>query len=294
MAQKNYLRWIAEETPTAWWHDSADPAEQERALANGAVGVTTNPVLTARTLTADPGLWVPRLPGGWRELEGPQRAEALTGAVARSAARLFAPVHRDTGGAHGYVCAQVDPAAAAERETMLAMARRYHAWAANIAVKLPVTAAGLDVLEECVAEGITVTATISFTVPQVLAAAERHRAGAARARAAGIEPGRCFAVIMIGRHRRLRAGRGPRPQGPARGAGARPGGAGDLEAGPPPLPGAGLRGEADGGGHAQRAPRDRAGGRGPGAVDPPQIPGPAAGRRTSPWSGGSTGRWTRR
>jgi transaldolase len=57
----------------------------------------------------------------------------------------------------------------------------------------------LDVLEDCVAEGITTTATVSFTVPQVLAIAERHRLGIARAWAAGIEPGKCFAVIMIGR-----------------------------------------------------------------------------------------------
>ena len=62
---------------------------------------------------------------------------------------------------------------------MLAMARQFHAWAPNIAVKLPVTAAGLDVLEECVAEGITITATVSFTVPQVVAIAERHRLGLA-------------------------------------------------------------------------------------------------------------------
>jgi transaldolase len=82
---------------------------------------------------------------------------------------------------------------------MLEMARRFHRWAPNVAVKLPVTAAGLDVLETCVAEGITVTATVSFTVPQVLAIGERHRAGAAKARQAGIAPGRCFAVIMIGR-----------------------------------------------------------------------------------------------
>jgi transaldolase len=93
----------------------------------------------------------------------------------------------------------VNPAKAGDRETMLAMARRFHAWAPNIAVKLPVTAAGLDVLEECIAAGITVTATVSFTVPQVVAVGERHRRGAARARQAGIVPGHCFAVIMIGR-----------------------------------------------------------------------------------------------
>jgi transaldolase len=82
---------------------------------------------------------------------------------------------------------------------MFVMAKRFHAWSPNIAVKLPATAAGLDVLEDCVAEGITVTATVSFTVPQVVAIAERHRAGIARARRSGIEPGKCFAVIMIGR-----------------------------------------------------------------------------------------------
>jgi transaldolase len=82
---------------------------------------------------------------------------------------------------------------------MLAMARRFHDWAPNIAVKLPAVAAGLDVLEECIAEGITVTATVSFTVPQVVAIAERCRQGRARALAKGIEPGSCFAVLMIGR-----------------------------------------------------------------------------------------------
>ena len=82
---------------------------------------------------------------------------------------------------------------------MLAMARRFSRWAPNIAVKLPATAAGLDVLEDCAAEGITCTLTISYTVPQVIAAAERHRRGIQRARAKGITPGRCFAVIMIGR-----------------------------------------------------------------------------------------------
>jgi len=55
------------------------------------------------------------------------------------------------------------------------------------------------VLEECVAEGIAVAATVSFTVPQAIAIAERHRAGALRARQKGIQPGPCFAVIMIGR-----------------------------------------------------------------------------------------------
>jgi transaldolase len=82
---------------------------------------------------------------------------------------------------------------------MLAMARRFHAWSPNITVKLPATSAGLDVLEQCVAEGVSVTMTVSFTVPQVLAVAERRRKGIKRAKARELAPGSCFPVLMIGR-----------------------------------------------------------------------------------------------
>ena len=199
MNSDSYLRWLANETPTVWWHDSGDPDELSRGLAHGASGVTTNPVLTQRALAAQPEVW--------RALAGPlspdlapeERAITLTRTVVQDAAAKLEPQHAASQGAQGYVCAQVNPTKAGDREAMLAMARRYHTWAPNIAVKLPVTAAGLDVLEECVAEGITITATVSFTVPQVVTVAERHRRGAARARQAGITPGHCFAVIMIGR-----------------------------------------------------------------------------------------------
>ena len=82
---------------------------------------------------------------------------------------------------------------------MFDMAKRLNKWSPNIAVKLPVTAAGLDALEECAAIGITVTATVSFTVPQAVATAERYRKGLVRAKKAGITPGKCFAVLMVGR-----------------------------------------------------------------------------------------------
>jgi transaldolase len=99
----------------------------------------------------------------------------------------------------GYVCAQVNPARAGERPAMIEMARRFSKWAPNIAVKLPCTSAGLDVQEECIAEGITITSTVSFTLPQALAIAEKCRKGIARAAQNGVAPGKCFAVIMIGR-----------------------------------------------------------------------------------------------
>src|SRR5262249_14412937 len=169
-------------------------------LERGAIGVTTNPFLSSVALNQNRAQWSgPIAEVLQRNLTGEAKAEALMHiAVTRAAAKLMRE-YESSRGQSGFVCAQVNPLRAGDRDCMLAMAQRFHAWAPNIAVKLPATAAGLDVLEDCAAQGITTTATVSFTVPQVLAIAERHRAGSARARAKGIEPGKCFAVIMIGR-----------------------------------------------------------------------------------------------
>jgi transaldolase len=199
MTQTSYLQWLSQETPTAWWHDSADPDELAFGLAHGAVGVTTNPFLSNVALRSRPAYWAAKLgplPAG---LTVEARAELWMQAVVKHAAGELMPTYERTAGQQGYVCAQVNPVQAGNREAMLAMARRLAAWSPNIAVKLPGTAAGLDVVEECAAEGITITLTVSFTVPQVVATAERYRRGLARARAAGVKPGRCFSVMMIGR-----------------------------------------------------------------------------------------------
>ena len=200
MTEADYLNWVVANTPTRWWHDSADSSELAVGLERGASGVTTNPVLTATALTGSGDPWATEVKEVLAEdHSAEEKAEGLMGVAVRSAARTLLPVYEDTHGADGYVCAQVNPARAADRDAMLAMTRRFHAWAPNIAVKLPATAAGLDVLEDAVAEGITITATVSFTVPQVLAIGERHQRGVRRATQKGIEPGRCYAVIMIGR-----------------------------------------------------------------------------------------------
>jgi transaldolase len=199
MEKLSYLQWLVKHTPTTWWHDSGDPDEFAFGLSHGATGVTTNPVLTSQALHAQPAYWKSHLESYPENGNSTQKVAALMRSVARPLAQQLHSVYSSTLGAQGYVCAQVNPAEAGNRDVMLFMAREFSAWEPNIAVKLPVTAAGLDVLEECVAEGITITATVSFTVPQVVAIAERHRKGAERARRAGITPGHCFAVIMIGR-----------------------------------------------------------------------------------------------
>lgn len=195
-----YLNWVIENTPTKWWHDSAASAELDLGLERGAIGVTTNPFLSNAALRSDRALWSSEIDAVLaRNLAPEQKAEALMQIAVLKATEKLAPEFEASKGQSGFVCSQVNPVRAGDRDCMYAMAKRFHAWAPNIAVKLPATAAGLDVLEDCVAEGITATATVSFTVPQAIAIGERHRAGIARAKEKGVEPGKCFAVIMIGR-----------------------------------------------------------------------------------------------
>ncbi len=200
MAQTSYLQWLVENTKTAWWHDSAELAELDLGIQRGAVGATTNPFLANLALSRHRDAWADEIEAILSQNPEPEeKAESLMRiAVTRVAGRLEQQ-YAGSAGRMGYVCAQVNPARAAERECMLSMARRFHTWAPNIAVKLPATAAGLDVLEDCTAEGITATLTMSYTVPQVIAIAERHRLGLQRARQNGVKPGKCFAVIMLGR-----------------------------------------------------------------------------------------------
>jgi transaldolase len=199
MQKNEYLQWLSGSTDTAWWHDSGDPEELQQGLANGAVGVTTNPVLCAQALKKNKDLWRTHIQRALdTEKSSSAKAESLMRIVVVEAAKQLEPIHRKTQGKLGYVCAQVDPSLAGDREAMYAMAKRFNAWAPNIAVKLPATAAGLDVMEKCCAEGITVTVTVSFCVPQVYAAGKRYQE-IVRKRKAGSRVGKCFAVIMIGR-----------------------------------------------------------------------------------------------
>ena len=199
MAENKYLKWLSSSTDSVYWHDSAVVEELDAAIENGAVGMTTNPFLIASTLKAQPDFWRGVLPGVSADVQGDARAEEwiaqVTGWLARN---KLAPL-RGTGSYAGYVCAQTNPCRPGDTEGMIATARHYASMAENIVVKFPATHGGLEAIEECAAEGLNVAATVSFTVPQVLAMAEAYRRGCDRAARNGIKPGIGIAVLMVGR-----------------------------------------------------------------------------------------------
>lgn len=195
----NYLEWINQCTPTRWWHDSGNPDEIELAIRRGATGVTTNPVLTFRSFQSQPEFWNPKVVALGDDFEPEARAEALLKLVATYAAEKVRPVYERTNGADGYALGQLNPTRTGDAEGMLAQARRVHSWAENIAVKLPATAAGIEVIEHLAEEGIPICATINVSVSQAIAVAEAYACGKQKALAAGVKPPLCIVVQQVGR-----------------------------------------------------------------------------------------------
>ena len=78
MANDTYLNWVIKNTPTQWWHDSAEAGELQLGLERGAIGVTTNPFLSNIALVRDRQLWAADIdPVLAQNLPAEQKAEAL-------------------------------------------------------------------------------------------------------------------------------------------------------------------------------------------------------------------------
>jgi transaldolase len=198
MAENSYLKWLSK-TGSFWWTDSAVYKNMDDYIGNGATGATTNPPLIKRSLYGAPGFWKLYLKDLNPNLKPDEKTEEIIKRLTVAIAEKFLPVYKSSGGLQGYVCAQVNPALQGNAEKMFEMAKRLNQWAENIAVKLPANAAGLEVIEECAALGITTVGTVSFSVPQAVEIARRQTIGAVRAEKAGIKPGQAFSVVMVGR-----------------------------------------------------------------------------------------------
>src|SRR5512136_973331 len=106
MSSETYLNWIVGKTKTAWWHDSADPAELQRGLDRGAVGVTTNPFLTAVALARNRSAFAAEIDAVLAsQVSGEQKAEALMRHVVTRAAAMYKPHFEASAGKGGFVCA---------------------------------------------------------------------------------------------------------------------------------------------------------------------------------------------
>ena len=170
-------------TPTVLWNDSCAIAELTYALENGAVGATSNPVIVGEVLKKEWELWKDRIPQIIRDLPAATEDEVawkLIEEVSARAAALLIPAFERSGGYNGRLSIQTDPRLYRDSERIVAQAEHFDALAPNMIVKIPVTAAGIVAIEEATYRGVSINATVSFSVPQALAVAEAVERGLQR------------------------------------------------------------------------------------------------------------------
>jgi transaldolase len=195
---------MTQTTRTALWNDSASIDELTASIADGAVGATCNPVIAVTVLKREMQFWRPRILSLLEEL--PTATEDQIGwrlveEMSTRAAALLKPVFDEHKGVNGRLSIQTDPRFYRDTAAILNQANHFSKLADNMIVKIPVTKAGIPAIEEATYRGISINATVSFTLPQCIAVAEAVERGLARRESEGLEISSMGPVctIMVGR-----------------------------------------------------------------------------------------------
>ncbi|QTE31292.1 transaldolase family protein [Pengzhenrongella sicca] len=191
---------MTQHTPTVLWNDSADPIELAQAMRWGCVGATCNPVIAYSTIKKNPAIWVPRI----REIAErlPTAGEAEIGWQAVKdmtveAAAMLEDVFETYQGRNGRVSVQTDPRLHRDKAALVDQALEFHALAKNIIVKIPATKVGIAAMEEATYRGVSINATVSFTVPQAVAVGEAIERALVRREAEGLDVSTMGPVVTI-------------------------------------------------------------------------------------------------
>ena len=190
VSYKSPLHEMTETTPTRLWNDSADIDELKYSIDNGAVGATCNPVIAVGILKKHIAEWRPRIQSLLTEL--PTATEDQVGwklveEMSVAAAKLLEPAFAAHGGRDGRLSIQTDPRLYRDAAAIVENAMAFSRLAPNMVVKIPATRAGIAAIEEVTARGVSINATVSFTLPQCVAVAEAVERGLSRREAEGKE-----------------------------------------------------------------------------------------------------------
>lgn len=191
-------------TITDYWNDSCSVQELTYAIERGAVGATSNPTIVGEVLAKEMHLWRDRI--GELVSENPTWTEdeitwKLNEEMAVRGAALLQPIFVREHGRKGRLSIQTDPKFYRDPVRLVEQAVHFGGLAPNMQVKIPATRAGVQAIEEVTAAGISINATVSFTVPQALAVADAVERGLTRRQAAGEDISTMAPVctLMVGR-----------------------------------------------------------------------------------------------
>jgi transaldolase len=203
-AHKSPLHEMTQSTPTCLWNDSASVRELSYSMEHGAVGATCNPVIVLGVLKNEIADWKSRIQSLIQELPTATEDELawqLVREISVKAASLLKPVFDEQHGKNGRLSIQTDPRLFRDTQAIVKQAVEFSGLAPNMIVKIPVTQAGIPAIEEATYRGISVNATVCFTLPQCIAVAEAVERGLKRREREGTEIATMGPVctIMVGR-----------------------------------------------------------------------------------------------
>ena len=187
---KSPLHEMTQTTPSGLWNDSAAIDELTYSIEHGAVGATCNPVIVVAALKKEMSLWINRI----RALidEYPTATEDQIGwqlvrEISVKSAALLKPCFDLHKGRNGRLSIQTDPRLYRDSRAIVEQAEEFSRLAPNMIVKIPVTSAGIPAIEEATYRGISINATVCFTLPQCIAVAEAVERGLQRREREGKE-----------------------------------------------------------------------------------------------------------
>jgi transaldolase len=195
---------MTQTTPTCLWNDSASIDELTHSIEDGAVGATCNPVIAVSVLKKDMPTWRPRIENLLRELSTATEDEIawkLVEELSVRAAKLLEPIFQQQAGRNGRLSIQTDPRYYCDADAIVAQAVVFNNLAPNMIVKIPVTRAGIQAIEEATYRGFSINATVCFTLPQCIAVAEAVERGMRRREREGktVSSMGPVCTIMVGR-----------------------------------------------------------------------------------------------
>lgn len=195
---------MKENSPTVLWNDSADPKELKDALNWGIVGATCNPVIALTALKADAPHWVSRIKEYAKSHPAATEDEigwAMVKELSTNAAKLLESEFEKYNGRNGRLSIQTDPRNFRNAQALAAQAVEFSQLAKNMIVKIPVTTEAISAFEEATYQGVSLNATVSFSVAQTVAVAEAIERGLKRREAEGLDISQMGPVctIMVGR-----------------------------------------------------------------------------------------------
>ncbi|MEI6677541.1 MAG: transaldolase family protein [Mariniphaga sp.] len=201
---KSILHEMTQTTPTVLWNDSCATAELANSIEHGALGATCNPVIVNSVLKQEWDIWKIRIPQIIKENPTATEDEIawlLIEEMSKKAAALLMPIFISEKGKNGRLSIQTDPRFYRDAERIIQQAVHFSKLAPNIIVKIPVTKAGVIAIEEVTYLGVSINATVSFTVPQAIAVAEAVERGLIRREKEGKDISTMGPVctIMVGR-----------------------------------------------------------------------------------------------